>query len=136
MMSFLCVIVITGCKELITFSSCISLLFRSATIIFMGEITFLSLSSQVLGSKKTVDIFPTLPLVSREMTSEDRLQKFHTDDVSLPRSGLSHVISMEFLSSFFSLHFAGKPMVASGNVCRFVRRPVFAVGFNQNQNPF
>ena len=43
MMSFLCVIVITGCKELITFSSCISLLFRPATIIFMAKITFLSL---------------------------------------------------------------------------------------------
>ena len=40
MMSFLCVIVITGCKELITFSSCISLLFRPATIIFMAKITF------------------------------------------------------------------------------------------------
>ena len=30
----------------------------------------------------------TPPLVSREITSEERLQKFHTDDVSLPRSGL------------------------------------------------
>ena len=55
-MSFLCVIVITVCKELITFSSCISLLFRPATIIFMAKITFLSLSPQVLGSEKTVDI--------------------------------------------------------------------------------
>ena len=54
-MSFLCVIVITGCKELISFSSCISLLFRPATIIFMAKITF-SLSPQVLGSEKTVDI--------------------------------------------------------------------------------
>ena len=27
-------------------------------------------------------------------------------------------------------------MVASGNVGRFVRRLVFEVGFNQNQNPF
>ena len=26
-------------------------------------------------------------------------------------------------------------MVASGNVGRFVRPPVFEVGFNQNQNP-
>ena len=42
MMSFLRVIVITDCKELITFSSCISLLFRPATIIFMAKITFLS----------------------------------------------------------------------------------------------
>ena len=55
MMSFLCVIVITDCKELITFSSCISLLFRPATIIFTAKITF-SLSPQVLGSEKTVDI--------------------------------------------------------------------------------
>ena len=29
----------------------------------------------------------TSPLVSCEMTSEERVQKFHTDDVSLPRSG-------------------------------------------------
>ena len=42
-MSFLCEIVITGCKELITFSSCISLLFRPTTIIFMGKLLFLSL---------------------------------------------------------------------------------------------
>ena len=56
MMSFLCVIVITGCKELITFlSECISLLFTPATIIFTAKITF-SLSPQVLGSEKTVDI--------------------------------------------------------------------------------
>ena len=43
------------CKELITFSSCISLLFTPATIIFTAKITF-SLSPQVLGSEKTVDI--------------------------------------------------------------------------------
>ena len=55
MTSFLCVIVITGCKELITFSLCISLLFRPAAIIFMAKITF-SLSPQVLGSENTVDI--------------------------------------------------------------------------------
>ena len=55
LMSFLCVIVITGRKELFTYSSCISLSFRPATIIFMAKITF-SFSSQVLGSEKTVDI--------------------------------------------------------------------------------
>ena len=55
MMSFLCVIVITGCKEVITLSSCISLLFRPAIIIFMAKITF-SLSPHVLGSEKTGDI--------------------------------------------------------------------------------
>ena len=50
-MSFLCVTVMTGCKELIAFSSCISLLFRPATIIFMVKVTF-SLFPQVLGSAK------------------------------------------------------------------------------------
>ena len=30
--------------------------------------------------------FPTPPLVSHEMTSEERLKKFHIDDASLPRS--------------------------------------------------
>ena len=56
MMSFLCVIVITGCKELITLSSCISLLFRPATIIFMAKITF-SLSPKFWGVRKQL-IFP------------------------------------------------------------------------------
>ena len=55
LMSFLYVIDITGCKELITYFSYIFLIFRPATIIFMAKITF-SLSSQVLGSEKTVDI--------------------------------------------------------------------------------
>ena len=31
----------------------------------------------------------TPPMVSCEMTSDKRAQKFHADDVSLPRSGLS-----------------------------------------------
>ena len=31
--------------------------------------------------------FTTPPLTSREMTSEKRAKKFHTDDASLPRSG-------------------------------------------------
>ena len=84
LMSFLCGIVITDCKEVITFSSCISLLFRPATIIFMAKITFLS--PPTFGEWENSRYFTTLPLVSREMTSEDRLQKFHTDDVSLSRS--------------------------------------------------
>ena len=127
---------VTGCKELITFSSCISLLFRPATIIFMAKITF-SLSPQVLGSEKTVDIsrhynwFP-----AKWRLRIDYRNQFHTDDVTLSRPGLWQVISMEFLSYFFSLHFPGKPMVASGNVGRFVRRPVFEVGFDQNHIPF
>ena len=130
-MSFLCVIVITGCKELITFSSCISLLFRPATIIFIAKITL-----QVLGSEKTVDIsrrylwFPAKWRLRIDYRNSI-LMTCHCPDLH----GLWHVISMEFLSSFFRLHFPGKPMVASGNVGRFVRRPVFEVGFNQNQNP-
>ena len=48
----------------------------------------------------------------RKMTCEKRAQKFHTYDVSLPRSG---IISMEFLHSFLWCHFAGKPVVASQN---------------------
>ena len=75
MMSFLCVIVITVCKELITFSSCISLLFRPATIIFMAKITFFLSLSPSFGEWENSRYFPTLPLVSCEMTSEDRLQK-------------------------------------------------------------
>ena len=56
MMSFLCVIVITGCKELNTFLSERFLYFLDQpTIIFTAKITF-SLSPQVLGSEKTVDI--------------------------------------------------------------------------------
>ena len=50
------------------------------------------------------------------MTSEKRLQKFHTDDASLARSGSSRVISIEFLRSFPRRQFAGKPVVASHNV--------------------
>ena len=40
---------------------------------------------------------------------EQWLQKFLTDDTSLPRSGYWRVISMEFLCSFLRCHFAGKP---------------------------
>ena len=50
------------------------------------------------------------------MTSEKRLQKFHTDDASLASSGSSRVISIEFLRSFPRRQFAGKPVVASHNV--------------------
>ena len=56
-MSFLCVIVITGCKELISFSSCISLLFRPAAIIFMAQITF-SLSLTKFWGVRKQSIFP------------------------------------------------------------------------------
>ena len=50
------------------------------------------------------------------MTSEKRVQKFHTDDASLARSGSYRVISIEFLRSFPRRQFAGKPVVASRNV--------------------
>ena len=74
--------------------------------------------------------FLTPPLVSREMKSEERVQKFHaaraTTQIGIvlligwskflpeldqseapPRSGQQHVISMEFLRSFFRRHFTG-----------------------------
>ena len=41
-------------------------------------------------------------LVSREMTSEERAQKFNTDDVSLLRSGKWHVIRTGFSSALVS----------------------------------
>ena len=56
MMSFLCVIVITGCKELHFYPSVFLYFLDQPTIIFTAKITFLSLSPQVLGSEKTVDI--------------------------------------------------------------------------------
>ena len=37
--------------------------------------------------EKTAAIWQSLHWFSRQMTSEERAQKFHTDDASLPRSG-------------------------------------------------
>ena len=62
---------------------------------------------------KTADIWRRYHWFPRQMTSEKRAQKFHSDDASLRRSG---VISMEFLPSFLRRHLAGKPGVASPNV--------------------
>ena len=79
------------------------------------------------------------------MTSEGWAQKFHTDDVSLPRSGSYiwlveanvprgtnnqkytqwHVICVEFLHSFLRRHFTGKPVVAFWNVSRFPRLKIY-----------
>ena len=79
------------------------------------------------------------------MTSEGWAQKFHTDDVSLPRSGSYiwlvkanvsrgtnnqkytqwHVICVEFLRSFLRRHFTGKPVVAFWNVSRFPRLKIY-----------
>ena len=41
----------------------------------------------VLKTDKTADISRRHQQFPREMTSENRAQKFHTDDMSLPRSG-------------------------------------------------
>ena len=49
------------------------------------------------------------------MTSEDRLQKFHTDDVSLSRSGQYGISVVDPQKSF-----RGKPVVASGNIDCFL----------------
>ena len=40
---------------------------------------------------------------------------------ALTRSGKWHVISMEFLRPFHKRHYAGKPVVASRNIGRFLR---------------
>ena len=53
------------------------------------------------GTEKTACISQRHHWFPREMTSEQRLQKFHTDDASLPRSGWCRVISMEFLRGLF-----------------------------------
>ena len=62
-------------------------------------------------------------LVSCQMTSEKREQKFHTDDASwlcsvgnLLRPIRRCVISIEFQRSFLRRHLAGKPALASWNV--------------------
>ena len=119
LMSFLCVIDITGCKELFTYSSCISLIFRPATIIFMAKIAF-SLSSQVLGSEKTVDIcrrYNWFPAKWRPRI-DNRNSILITCRYPTLDSDTSSVWN-------FWAPFAGKPM---GNVGRFVSPPVFEVG--------
>ena len=97
---------------------------------------------------KTADISRHHTCFPREMASGERLQKFHTDDVWLPRSwsvvlltgwrappvrstarsGYWCVISMEFLWSFLGCHFTGKPCVVSRNVGCFHR--LLKVAFN------
>ena len=71
--------------------------------------------------EKTANIWRRYHWFPCQMMSEKRAQKFDTDDVSLPRSGLWHVISMEFLHLFLRSHLAGKPVVASPNVGCFFR---------------
>ena len=75
------------------------------------------------------------------MTSQERAQKFHTDDITTQMqvvlligwkyaaSNQKHYpdpvvtrISMEFLGVFLSRLFAGKPVVASPNVGCFLRQ--------------
>ena len=45
--------------------------------------------SVTLGPSKTADVLRRHYWFPREMTSEKKVQKFHADDVPLPRSGLS-----------------------------------------------
>ena len=82
---------------------------------------------------KTAEISRYHQWFQREITSEERGQKFHTTHIwivlliggsksptrhnqseALTRSGKRHVISMDFLRLFLRLrgHFAGKPVVA------------------------
>ena len=49
--------------------------------------------------EKTATILPHQQWFTREMTSEKRAQKFHTDDKPLPRSSLMLVIGWKFASS-------------------------------------
>ena len=53
----------------------------------------------------------TPPMVSCEMTSDKRAQKFHADDVSLPRSGLS---ASDWLKQYPDL---GSVTSSVGNFC-------------------
>ena len=65
--------------------------------------------------KKTADISGCHHWFPCEMTSEKWVQKFHTDDVSLPSFGYWH-ISIEFLHSFLRHHFVEEPVFALWNV--------------------
>ena len=49
--------------------------------------------------EKTATILRQKQWFTREMTSEKRAQKFHTDDKPLARSGLVHLIGWKFASS-------------------------------------
>ena len=55
------------------------------------------------------------------MTSEERALKFYTEDVSPPRSGYWHAISIEFLCPLLRGDSAGKQVVASRNFGCFLR---------------
>ena len=103
----------------------------------------ISLTWKRVQPETTADM-ATLPChwFPRQMTSEKRAQKFHSVSTqiwvvlligwikfptrydlseSLPSSGWWHVVTMEFLNSFFRRFFAGKPVVASWNVGCFLR---------------
>ena len=82
-------------------------------------------------------------VVSQEIKSEERAQKFHSDYVSLPksewcyllvkansRSGSWRINSMEFLRSLFRWHFTRKPAVASLNISFFKATSSFKIQFN------
>ena len=57
----------------------------------------------------------------RPRAGHKRKQRIFNQSEELPRSGWWHVISIEFLRSFVSHHFAGKPVVALQNVSCFLR---------------
>ena len=83
----------------------------------------------------------TPPLVSRQMTSEKRAQKFHTDDVSPPWSGLCFWLSEANLQRSFR---GETTLVASRNVGCFLRlwvlkkkrRQLYASEWGQIKNKF
>ena len=59
----------------------------------------------------------------------------HDQLEALPRSGMCHVSSMEFLRSFLNRHFAGKPLVTSPDVGCFLASCNCKPGFVLNNIP-
>ena len=66
-------------------------------------------------NEKTADISGRYHWFPREMKSEEGAQKFHTDDVSLSRSGQYGISVVDPQTSF-----RGKTVVASGNIDCFL----------------
>ena len=80
--------------------------------------------------KKTEDMSQFHQRFSRKMMSEKRVQKsvllmmtHYYPDLGTASDWLCCVISMEFLHSFLTCHFAGKLLVALQNVVCFLRLP-------------
>ena len=71
----------------------------------------------------------------REMTSEERAQKFHTDDVSLPRSEKWHVISTGFSSVLVSqMSFRGETSCGISKCRQFPQVNLLTVKMEQTMN--